>query len=76
MMSPQEVIDTYYLDHRCQLLEVAAFLDRYTSAAEREGGHASDTQKLDTLRDAMLQLVGPPPAEGHAARLLELFARV
>lgn len=76
MLSPQSVIDDYYLDHRCMLLEIGAFLDRYNAATERAGSHAEDTSKLDLLREAMHQLTGPAPEEGHAARLLELFAKV
>lgn len=76
MLTPQAVIDTYYLDHRCMLLEIGAFLDRYNAATDEAGSHAADTSKLDVLREAMQQLTGPAPEEGHAARLLELFAKV
>ena len=37
MLSPQETLDTYYLEARRDLLEIAAFLDRYDRAAEHDG---------------------------------------
>ncbi|TWT41442.1 hypothetical protein [Botrimarina hoheduenensis] len=76
MLTPQQVIDRYYLEHRCMLLEIGAFLDRYNAATEAAGHHADNTHKLDLLREAFQQLQGPAPSEGHAASLLQLFAKV
>ena len=76
MLSPQEVIDTYFLDHRFMVLEIAAFLDRYDAAVESSGEPAPDRAQLDVLRRAIDTFGQPAPPEGRAARLLELFATV
>ena len=43
MLSPQQVLDTYFLEARRDLLELAALLDRYDAAVAREGEEAKET---------------------------------
>ena len=50
MLSPKETLDTYYLEARRDLLEVAALLDRYDQAVLRDGQKADDERKLQILR--------------------------
>ena len=76
MLTPQKVIDTYYLESRCALLEIAAMLDRHDIATERTGAPASDTTKLECLRSALSLLAAPTPSTDRAERLLHLFASV
>ena len=45
MLSPQKTLDTYYLEARRDLLEVAAMLDRYDEAVKRDGAKAVDESK-------------------------------
>lgn len=42
MLSPSQVIDEYYLEVRCKLLEIGAILDRYDRAVQNTGDHAHD----------------------------------
>ena len=47
MLYPQKTLDTYYLEARRDLLEVAAMLDRYDRSVEREGQKADDESRLN-----------------------------
>lgn len=76
MLTPRQVLDTYYLEARRDLLEIAALFDRYDAAAAREGETAADEQKLIVLRRALAQLADPTPAEDRTVALLELFAEI
>jgi hypothetical protein len=76
MLTPQQVIDTYYLESRFDLLEIAAMLDRHDFATERTGAPANDTAKLDCLRNALAMMADPAPSTDRAERLLHLFATV
>ena len=46
MLSPQKNLDTYFLEARRDLLEVAAMLDRYDRSVEKEGQKAEDESRL------------------------------
>lgn len=56
-MTRQQVLDLYFMDARCKLIEVAAFLDR----VDRATGEADF--RLAAFREAMRHL-----ADGHADR--------
>ncbi|MBL63591.1 MAG: hypothetical protein CMI30_09325 [Opitutae bacterium] len=75
MLKPQEVLDRYYLETRCMLLETAAVLDRYDAAVEREGSTATDELKLDVLHKA-LQVLAEPKSRDRAEELLKVFTEV
>jgi len=76
MLTPQQVIDTYYLDARCMLLEIAATMDRYDAAVNRTNTPATDTAKLDCLRKALAMVANPDEKNERTRKLLELFASV
>lgn len=76
MLKPQEVIDKDYLECRCALLEIAAMLDRYDVAAQRNTSPAENTEKLDCLREAFAMLADPASSTERAEKLLHLFATV
>ncbi len=75
MLKPQQVLDRYYLETRCMLLETAAVLDRYDAAVEREGSAADDELKLNVLRKA-LQVLSDPEGNERAEELLKVFTEV
>ena len=56
-MKRQQVLDLYFMDARCKLIELAAFLDR----VQRGSGEADF--RLDAFRGALNQL-----AEGDVGR--------
>jgi hypothetical protein len=76
-LSPAQVADTYFLESRHQLLEIAAYLDRYDAAVARAGGrdgHA--TRKLEVIREALAIIAEEKPTHERTVALLELFATV
>jgi len=78
MLSPDQVVEAYFLEARHQLLEIAALLDRHDAAVAREGHGSSPAgdAKLATLRQAIATLANDRPASERTVALLELFSRV
>jgi len=54
-MKRQQVLDLYFMDARCKLIELAAFLDR----VDRASGDADF--RLDAFREALRHLSGGEP---------------
>ena len=75
-LTPQQIIDSEYLESRCALLEIAAALDRYDTAVEQTGETAANTEKLDCLRGALALLAKPGSSKNRAEQLLHHFATV
>lgn len=68
-MTKQEVVDTYFMEHRAKLLDIAAFLDRL----DRARGDADFTDfRVSSLREAVRLLADDAPE--RTRRLLELFS--
>lgn len=65
--SPAELLDLYYLDMRCHLLELAAALDRL----DRAGGAAADPRLVRLRAAARIALDEAPE---RARRLLEALS--
>jgi len=77
MLTPQQTLDTYYLEARRDLLEVAALLDRYDESVNRAGTPAGDESRLVILREAMQMLANPDhPQASRTKQLLEHFAKI
>lgn len=76
MHTPQQVIDTYFLETRCVILEIAAVLDRYEAAVKRCGNEAEKQEKMICLRRALTLLADPERKDNRTEQLLELFASV
>ena len=77
MLSPQKTLDTYYLEARRDLLEVAAMLDRYDEAVKRDGAEAKDESKKQSLLEAMeLLSQSEHPEANRAEQLLVHFAKI
>jgi len=76
MLTPQQIIDSEYLESRCALLEIAAVLDRHDTAVNRTGKSADNTEKLDCLRKALALLAQQDTSTNRAEQLLHLFATV
>jgi hypothetical protein len=79
MLTADQVVDTYFLEARHMLLEIAALLDRHDAAVARDGGHPGNGRataaKLAALRDALAILREAAPARERTVALLELFAK-
>ncbi len=75
MLSAPEVLNQYYLETRCQLLEVAATLDRLDLAMRRDANEtvASDP-RLERLRTTLDLLADRRATPDRAERVLRLFS--
>ena len=69
-MTKQEVVDTYFMEHRAKLLDIAAFLDRLDRA---RGDTAFTDFRVASLREA-IRLLADDDAPERTRRLLELFS--
>jgi hypothetical protein len=79
MLTPAQVAETYFLESRHQLLEIAATLDRYDAAVARAGGrngNPADDGRLAVLRRALGIVADRQPGQERTVALLELFATV
>ena len=77
MLSPQKNLDTYFLEARRDLLEVAAMLDRYDRSVEKEGQKAEDESRLNSLIEALALLSKKDhPESNRAEQLLVHCAKV
>jgi len=85
MLTPPQIVETYFLESRYMLLEIAAYLDRYDAAVNRDqadnsigngSGQATgaEDKKLALIRRAMTMLVEPKPQQERTRALLALFA--
>ena len=74
MMNRDEVLERYYLDCRCMLLELAATLDRHDRAPSASGRDAAVDDRLLRLRQSIEILAAPGHQPDRAARLLQLLS--
>ena len=76
MLTPEQVIDSEYLESRCALLEIAAVFDRYEMALERSSAAVGNVDKLECLRKALKLIAETDETSNRAEQLLKLFATV
>ena len=69
MLKAAEVLDHYFLDLRCMLLEIAATLDRHDRAAAD-----GDDPRLSRLYQSLEILADRATPPNRAERLLHLFS--
>ena len=75
MLSAPEVLDRYYLETRCQLLELAATLDRLDLAVQREADESvAADPRLERLRTTLDMLADRKTTPDRAERVLRLFS--
>ncbi len=72
MLTADKVLDKYYLEVRCMLIEIAATLDRHDRALE-EGDDGSDP-RLDKVYDALAMLAKSGGMPDRSERLLNMFS--
>jgi hypothetical protein len=75
MLTAKAVLDHYYLEVRCMLLEIAATLDRLDRALEQEG-EASDRNdpRLTQLQEALEKLADRRASTDRSEQLLLHFS--
>ena len=84
MLSAAQVAETYFLESRHMLLEIAAHFDRYEAALAREAGGTGNGRaaagqdgqgRMARLREAIAILSSPTADRERTVALLELFAK-
>jgi len=76
MLSAEQVLDTYFLDARSMLIELAALLDRLDRAEASGGRLPEDEQRVAAIRSALAILADPNSPADRAERLLLLFSEL
>ena len=75
MQTADQVLDAYFLDSRCMLIEIAAVLDRYDAALQRAGAPAGDSPpRLEKLYQSLALLTDRKAAANRAEQLLRVFS--
>jgi hypothetical protein len=75
MLTAEKVLDLYFLDARCMLLEIAAVLDRYDRAAENpQNAMPIGVDRLDRIYQALTLLAEREAPANRSERLLNLFS--
>ena len=74
MLTPVEVLGTYFLETRCHLIEIAALLDRLdrAAAAGSPGDPLADV-RLARIYQSLALLAERETTPDRAERLLNLF---
>jgi hypothetical protein len=72
-LNPEEVLDLYYLEIRCKLLEIAASYDRYQRAGGADPATAPDP-RLTRCTRALELLSGPSETPDRAEQIALLFS--
>lgn len=66
-MTTQQILDTYFLENRARLLEIASFLDRMDRAADAGGGEGD--HRYRAFKKALGLLLEPGPERTRAIQL-------
>ena len=74
MMNRNLVLERYYLDCRCMLLELAATLDRHDRAPAVSGGGKAADERLTILQQAIQVLANPSAQPDRAQRILQMLS--
>lgn len=74
MMNRNAVLDYYYLDSRCMLLELAAMLDRHDRAPSPPDGANAADKRILLLQQAIDVLASPSAEPDRAKRILQMLS--
>ena len=75
MLTANAVLDHYYLEVRCMLMEIAATLDRFDRAVEQEGDEsAQQDPRLAQLQAALDMLADRKNTTNRSEQLLLHFS--
>ena len=73
-MNKKDVLDRYYLDCRCMLLELAATLDRYDRTPVPPGDGRPADERLLRIGQAIAVLAQPSAEPNRTERILHLLS--
>jgi len=75
MLTAKQVLDQYFLDTRCMLVEIAATLDRYDAACNRAGGAGEPADpRVEKLYQSLSVLAQESAGPNRAEQVLNLFS--
>lgn len=75
MLDAKQVVDKYYLETRCMLIEIAATLDRVERAAERQAGStAFHDDRIDRIRNSLAFLADKQNGPNRSEQVLLMFS--
>jgi hypothetical protein len=74
MQKAKDVLDRYYLETRCALVELAATLDRLDRAPDAGGPEVADDPRIRHVYEALAILAEREAEPNRAERLLNLFS--
>ena len=75
MLTAKQVLDEYFLENRCALLEIAAMLDRYDTARDGTDQPAGCSDpRLERIYQSLRILADRNTGSNRAEQLLRLFS--
>ena len=74
MMNRNLVLERYFLDCRCMILELAATLDRHDRAPVASGVGEAGDERLAILQQAIQVLANPSAQPDRAQRILQMLS--
>ncbi len=74
MLTPDQVMDNYFLEARCMLIEVAATLDRYDRAVENSDNPPASDERLAKLYSSLSILADQSGPANRSERVLNHFS--
>ena len=74
MMNRNAVLESYYPDCRCMLLELAATLDRHDRAPAASSGAKAADEQLLLLQQVIQALAKPSAQPDRTSRILQLLS--
>lgn len=74
MLTADKVLDKYYLEVRCMLVEIAATLDRHDRALDEQSSDAAQDGRLDKVYEALDFLSQARGTPDRSERLLNMFS--
>lgn len=75
MLTAGQVLNNYFLETRCMLLELAATLDRYDRATQRDPADTpANDPRLENIYHSLTLLADTRTTPDRCERLLNLFS--
>ena len=74
MLTPSKVLDLYFLEARCMLIEVAATLDRFDRAVDSDSNGDGGDARIEKLYESLQVLSSKSETSDRSEQLLKLFS--
>ena len=74
MLTADKVLDKYYLEVRCMLIEIAATLDRHDRAMDEQSSNGVRDTRLDKVYEALAFLAQASGTPDRSEHLLNMFS--